>query len=93
MAKGCYNAAWRYRRRYYRAYYCGGCCTGFVKLAYVPEMIGSGRLAPVDYSAQMIKDMIISARKQALISGLERDLLNDARENGNFTIYGTSEDL
>lgn len=67
--------------------------TGFVKLAYVPEMIGSGRLAPVDYSAQMIKDMIISARKQALISGLERDLLNDARENGNFTIYGTSEDL
>ena len=67
--------------------------TGFVKLAYVPEMIGSGRLAPVDYSAQMIKDMIISARKQALISGLERDLLNDARENGNFTIYGTSTEF
>ena len=64
--------------------------TGFVKLAYIPEMIAKGRKAPVEYSAPMIKDMIISARKQALISGLERDLLNDARENGNFTIYGTS---
>ena len=64
--------------------------TGFIKLAYIPEMIAKGRKAPVEYSAPMIKDMIISARKQALISGLERDLLNDARENGNFTIYGTS---
>ena len=64
--------------------------TGFIKLAYVPEMIAKGRKAPVEYSAPIIKDMIISARKQALISGLERDLLNDARENGNFTIYGTS---
>jgi hypothetical protein len=64
--------------------------TGFIKLAYIPEMIAKGRKAPVEYSAPIIKDMIISARKQALISGLERDLLNDARENGNFTIYGTS---
>ena len=60
--------------------------TGYLKLAYIPEMIGRGRQAPVDYCAPMIKDMIISARKQALISGLERDLLEDARENGNFTI-------
>lgn len=67
--------------------------TGFIKLAYVPEMIGKGRKAPVEYSAPMIRDMIISARKQALISGLERDLLNDARENGNFTIYGTSTEF
>ena len=66
--------------------------TGYLKLAYVPEMIGRGRQAPVDYCAPMIKDMIISARKQALISGLERDLLNDARENGNFTIYATSKE-
>ena len=63
--------------------------TGYLKLAYIPEMIGKGRQAPVDYCAPMIKDMIISARKQALISGLERDLLEDARENGNFTIYAT----
>lgn len=66
---------------------------GFVKLAYIPEIVGRGKKAPVEYSAQTIKDMIISARKQALISGLERDLLNDALENGNFTIYGTSTDF
>ena len=34
-----------------------------------------------------IKDIIISSRKQALISGLERDLLKEARENGTFVIY------
>ena len=67
--------------------------TGHVKLAYVPEMISRGDKAPVEYSTPMIKDMIISARKQALISGLERDLLNDARENGNFVIYGTTEEF
>ena len=67
--------------------------TGFVKLAYVPEMIAKGLQAPVEYCSPMIKDMIISARKQALITGLERDLLNDARENGNFTIYGTSTEF
>lgn len=67
--------------------------TGHVKLAYVPDMIAKGNKAPVEYSTPMIKDMIISARKQALISGLERDLLNDARENGNFVIYGTSTEF
>ena len=56
-------------------------------------MISRGDKAPVEYSTPMIKDMIISARKQALISGLERDLLNDARENGNFVIYGTTEEF
>ena len=66
--------------------------TGYLKLAYIPEMIAKGRQAPVDYCAPMIKDMIISARKQALISGLERDLLEDARENGNFTIYATPKE-
>ena len=66
--------------------------TGYLKLAYIPEMIARGRQAPVDYCAPMIKDMIISARKQALISGLERDLLNDARENGNYTIYATPKE-
>ena len=64
---------------------------GYTKLAYVPELIRKGELAPVEYSTPVIKDMIISARKQALISSLEQDLLNDARENGNFVIYETNE--
>ena len=64
---------------------------GYTKLAYVPEIIRKGELAPVEYSTPVIKDMIISARKQALISSLEQHLLNDARENGNFVIYETNE--
>ena len=61
--------------------------TGVTNLAYVSEVLRSGEYAPVDYSAPRIKDIIISTRKQALISALEQDLLNDARENGQFVIY------
>ena len=46
-----------------------------------------GQPAPVEYSAPVIKDMIISTRKQSLITGLEQDLLKDAREKGQFVIY------
>ena len=60
---------------------------GVARLAYVPEMIQKGQVAPLEYSAQTIRDIIISARKQALTSTLEQDLLNDARENGKFVIH------
>jgi hypothetical protein len=56
-------------------------------LAYVSEIIPAGKMAPGEYSAPFIKDMIISARKQSLLSTLEQDLLKDARENGQFVIY------
>ena len=59
---------------------------GIKSLAYISEIVPSGRMAPREYSAPFIKDMIISARKQALISTLEQDLLNDARESGKFEI-------
>lgn len=61
--------------------------TGLVRVAYISDMKRKGELAPLEYSAQDIKDMIVSARKQALVSELERDLLDDARENGKFKIY------
>ena len=61
--------------------------TGLVKIAYISAMKRKGEMAPIEYSAPGIKDMIVSARKQALVTGLERDLLNDARENGKFKIY------
>lgn len=60
--------------------------TGIMSLAYISEIILEGETAPVEYSTPAIKDMIISARKQQLISTLERDLLNEARENGQFVI-------
>ena len=60
---------------------------GMVSLAYISDMIRAGEMAPIDYCTPSIKDMIISSRKQSLITSLERDLLNDARENGQFVIY------
>lgn len=60
---------------------------GVTSLAYVSEMMKKGELAPIEYSAPQIRDMILSARKQNLITVLEQDLLNEARENGQFVIF------
>ncbi len=59
---------------------------GVLSLAYVSGMIREGQVAPIEYCTPTIKDMIISARKQALITSLEQDLLNDARQTGQFVI-------
>lgn len=56
-------------------------------VAYVPEMVLAGETAPLEYCMSQIRDMIISTRKQALITGLEQDLLRDAREKGQFVIF------
>ena len=61
--------------------------TGVANIAYVSAMMHSGDYAPIDYMSARIKDIIISTRKQSLISSLEQDLLKDARENGKFVIY------
>ena len=61
--------------------------TGVTNLAYVSAMVRTGEHAPIEYSADRIKDIIISTRKQALISSLEQDLLKDAHENGKLVIY------
>lgn len=60
--------------------------TGVMTVAYISEIISEGHVAPIEYSTPSIKDMIISVRKQQLVSTLERDLLNEARENGQFVI-------
>ena len=60
--------------------------TGIMTVAYISEIISEGHVAPIEYSTPSIKDMIISVRKQQLVSTLERDLLNEARENGHFVI-------
>lgn len=60
--------------------------SGVVNAAYVTEIVPKGAMSPLEYSTPFIKDMIISARKQALVSALEHDLLEDARVNGKFII-------
>ena len=61
--------------------------TGVTNIAYISGIMASGEYAPVEYMSERIKDIIVSTRKQALISSLEQDLLKDARENGKFVIY------
>ena len=51
------------------------------------DIVEEGNPAPVSYTARSIRDMIISARKQKLLTALEQDLLKDARDNGKFVIY------
>lgn len=61
--------------------------TGIMDLAYVADIIYAGELAPVEYCRAQISDIIISSRKQTLLSDLEQDLLKDARDNGQFVIF------
>ncbi len=61
--------------------------TGVTNLAYVVAMVEKGKVAPLDFVTPEIKDIIISTRKQLLLSTLERDLLEEARDNGQFVIY------
>jgi hypothetical protein len=60
---------------------------GNLRVAYVVDMVQKGSPAPLEYCGERIKDVILSTRKHALASGLERDLLNDALAKGKFVIY------
>ncbi len=60
---------------------------GNLRVAYVVDIVQKGSPAPLDYCAERIEDIILSARKHELVSGLERDLLNDALGKGKFVIY------
>lgn len=61
--------------------------TGHVKLTFVSGLMPKGAVAPLEFCEEKIKDIIISARKQALIMNLEQDLLDEAHENGQYIIY------
>ena len=61
--------------------------TGQMRLTFVSDLMSKGKVAPLEFCEEKIKDIIISARKQKLIMNLEQDLLNDARENGQYIIY------
>lgn len=56
-------------------------------IAYVYEMIKAGEIGPEEYYRERIKDIILGSRKQSLLNNLERDLLEEAREQGNYVIY------
>lgn len=60
---------------------------GRICLAYISDYMRSGNVPPVEFCRDIIENVIISARKQTLLNDLERDLLEDARENGVFEIF------
>lgn len=61
--------------------------TGKLNVAYVSEKMEAGEIPPVEYCADMITDRILSLRKYKLLTELERDLLEDARNKGKLVIY------
>ena len=60
---------------------------GNLRFAWVVDIVQKGSPAPLDYCAERIKDVLLSARKHELVSGLEQDLLKDALGKGKFVIY------
>ena len=60
---------------------------GNLNIAYIGSLKKAGETGPVEYYRERIKDIILSTRKQALLSGLERDLIENARNQENFVIY------
>lgn len=61
--------------------------TGYMKLTYISAMTQKGKIAPLEYCQEDIKNVIISSRRQDILINLEQELLRDARENGEFVIY------
>ena len=59
---------------------------GDLLVAYVCDIRRDG-VAPLEFCADEIRDIILSARKHALVKGLERDLLETALDNKQFVIY------
>ncbi len=64
---------------------------GTEHVSFVLEYIPGGKTAPLEYCTDKIREVIVSQRKYALSSTLERELLDDARKKGNFTIYDSEK--
>lgn len=58
---------------------------------FLTDKIPVGNLAPYDYCKQTIKDAILINRKQALLTQLEQELLQDGIESNKLTIYNVDE--
>lgn len=60
---------------------------GNLNIAFISSSVRAGETGPVEYFSERIKDIILSTRKQALLSGLERDLIENARDRDFFVVY------
>ncbi len=60
---------------------------GYTYLILVDDYVPAGSLAPYEYCRERIRNHILNRRKQALVTSLERNLLNDAIVSEKFVIY------
>lgn len=60
---------------------------GNAGLAYIYDMMDAGRVGPQEFYRDRIRDIILSARKQALLSELERELLEAVRKRDNYVEF------
>ena len=60
---------------------------GYTYLISVSAYVPTGAVAPYEYCRERIRDVILSRRKQDLITSLERNLLNDAIGSDKLIIY------
>jgi len=60
---------------------------GYSYLIYVTEKVGPGSQVPLEFCQERIREILMSRRKQELVSTLERNLLVDAKSSGFLTIY------
>lgn len=60
---------------------------GNLRIAYIADIVPEGMTAPEEYCRDQIRDLILSDRKHQIETGLEQDLLEEARRNNKFVIY------
>ena len=60
---------------------------GDIKVAYILDTRRAGTIAPLDYCEDRIRNIIISTRKQKLLTTLEQDLLDNALSKESFIIF------
>ena len=61
-------------------------------LVFIQERTAPGAVSPMEYNMEKISDILISRRKQEILSSLEQELLNDALENGKLKKYDNQDD-
>ena len=63
----------------------------YTNVIQVLDYVRPGEVTPLEYNAEKIREIIISRRKQELISNLQRDILNDALNNNKLKITEENE--
>ncbi len=65
--------------------------TVYTNVLQILDYVAPGEVTPFEYNSEKIKEIIISRRKQELLSNLQRDILNDALNNNKLKIIEEDE--